>query len=198
MKFGHPEHYTLNNINLINSTGSTLPDIMFGDDNLKFIGDSFILSAPEIVVIFIGVHNCYLYSIWMNKNDKPYRFLLSILTLSFNLNVDIQYTCLILNINFSYHKSSEVTLCLGHLYLTIDPGFLTNQFCGITEQLFESKNAYYEIFKYKPTGPDLGRILFDFKLLFNARVSEIKNKTLAIFGMIIRNCSDIRDLLALK
>jgi len=44
---------------------------------------------------------------------------------------------------------------------------------------------------------DLG-ILFDSKLLFNAHVSEIKNKALATFGMLIRNCSNFHDPLVLK
>ncbi|CAI6370700.1 unnamed protein product [Macrosiphum euphorbiae] len=44
---------------------------------------------------------------------------------------------------------------------------------------------------------DLG-ILFDSKLLFNAHVSAIKNKALAVFGMIKRNCSDFHDPLTFK
>ncbi|KAL4089840.1 hypothetical protein QTP88_024800 [Uroleucon formosanum] len=44
---------------------------------------------------------------------------------------------------------------------------------------------------------DLG-ILFDSKLLFNAHVSAIKSKSLGVFGMIKRNCSDFRDSLAHK
>jgi len=44
---------------------------------------------------------------------------------------------------------------------------------------------------------DLG-ILFNSKLLFNAHVSAIKNKALAVFGMIKRNCSDFCDPVTLK
>ncbi|CAI6371997.1 unnamed protein product [Macrosiphum euphorbiae] len=44
---------------------------------------------------------------------------------------------------------------------------------------------------------DLG-ILFDSKLLFNAHVSAIKNKALAVFAMIKRNCSDFHDPLTFK
>jgi hypothetical protein len=44
---------------------------------------------------------------------------------------------------------------------------------------------------------DLG-ILFDSKLLFNVHVLAIKNKALAIFGMIKRNCSNFYDPLVFK
>ncbi|KAL4131076.1 hypothetical protein QTP88_008427 [Uroleucon formosanum] len=40
--------------------------------------------------------------------------------------------------------------------------------------------------------------LFDSKLFFNAHVSAIKNKSLAVFGMIKKNCFDFLDPLALK